>query len=226
MQKQDWTWTTPRFPHPARLVRWGHFGTPVLVFPTAGGDFEEIERFQLVGALTQLIDGGRIKVYSVDALAVRARLAGTTSVDDSYDSFLYEEVLQRVRTDCQDPRIQPMLVGASLGAATAVGTLLRHPDSFRAAIGLSGVYRTEICSDPMLDGVAALSVSRIEQLKGRPITLGAGAGDYENPIQSKRLADALGAKGIACRFKSWGPARDRTWSTWREQLPGLLGELL
>ena len=24
------------------MVRWGHFGQPVLVFPTAGGDFEEI----------------------------------------------------------------------------------------------------------------------------------------------------------------------------------------
>ena len=97
MQKQAWTWTTSRFPQTARLVRWGHFGMPVLIFPTAGGDFEEIERFQLVAALGPLIDGGRIKVYSVDALAVRARLSSTPSIDDRFDSFLYEEVLQRIR---------------------------------------------------------------------------------------------------------------------------------
>jgi esterase/lipase superfamily enzyme len=220
MQKQAWTWTSTRFPHPARLVRWGHFGVPVLIFPTAGGDFEEIERFQLVAALGSLIDGGRIKVYSVDGLAARARLAASANIDERFDSFLYEEVLQRVRADCQDARIEPMLVGATLGAATAISTLMRHPDAFRAAIGMSGVYGDTI------NEVADLSVSRLEQLKGCPITLGTGGGDYENPSDSKRLADALGAKGIPCRCKYWGPARDRTWSTWRDQLPGLLGELL
>ena len=41
------------------LVRWGSFGTPVLVFPTAGGDAEEIERFHLVDACAELIDAGQ-----------------------------------------------------------------------------------------------------------------------------------------------------------------------
>jgi esterase/lipase superfamily enzyme len=219
MQKQAWTWTTTRFPQPARLVRWGHFGVPVLIFPTAGGDFEEIERFQLVASLGSLIDNGRIKVYSVDGLAARARLAATTNIDDRFDSFLYEEVLQRIRTDCQAPRIEPMLVGAALGAATAVRTLCRHPESFRGAIGLSGVYNDTI------NYVTALSDIQLGQLRGRPITLGTGAGDLENPTESTRLADVLGAKGIQCRLKYWGPGSDHTWSAWREQLPGLLGEL-
>src|SRR5882724_6205619 len=56
MQKQAWTWTTRRLPQPGRMARWGHFGTPVVIFPTAGGDFEEIERFQLIAALGELID--------------------------------------------------------------------------------------------------------------------------------------------------------------------------
>ena len=220
MQKQAWTWSTSRFPQTARMVRWGHFGAPVLIFPTAGGDFEEIERFQLVAALAPLIDGGRIKVYSVDALAVRARLSGTTNIDDRFDSFLYEDVLQRVRLDCQDARMEPMLVAASLGAETAVSTLFRHPDSFRGAIGMSGVY------DDAIRYVTTLAGSQLEQLRGRSISLGTGAGDYEIPAESKRLADALGAKSIPCRFHDWGRGRDHTWSTWREQLPGLLGELL
>jgi esterase/lipase superfamily enzyme len=42
------------------MARWGHFGVPVVIFPTGGGDFEEIERFQLIAALGELIDGGRI----------------------------------------------------------------------------------------------------------------------------------------------------------------------
>jgi esterase/lipase superfamily enzyme len=250
MQKQAWTWTTPRLPQPARMARWGHFGAPVLIFPTAGGDFEEIERFQLVAALGGLIDGGRIKVYSIDAVAVRAWLAATTSVrecvslEERYDTFLYEEVLQRIRVDCQDDHLEPILVGASLGAATAVTTLCRHSDSFRAAIGLSGVYGgrahlwRECCaaspqaalSDTVwlspIAYVATLGGPQLAQLKRRRITLGSGAGDYENPADSRQLADAFGSKGIACRLDLWGPARGHTWSTWRDLLPGLLAEQL
>jgi esterase/lipase superfamily enzyme len=96
MQKRDWTWTSSRLSQPARMARWGHFGTPVLIFPTAGGDFEEIERFELIGALSGLIDQGRIKVYSVDGLCVRAWLSAKSPTQEecarletSYDSYLY-----------------------------------------------------------------------------------------------------------------------------------------
>ncbi len=63
------------------LVRWGHWGQPVLVFPTAGGDAEEIERMQVIAALAPLIEAGRIKVYSCDSLAGRAFAAAAGSVD-------------------------------------------------------------------------------------------------------------------------------------------------
>src|SRR5690349_21730968 len=156
MQKQAWSWTTHRLPAPGRLARWGHFGAPVLIFPTAGGDFEEIERFQLLAALSELIEGGRMKAYSVDGLSVRASLAGSSRTTCAvaatpasavagdpasiYDSFLHEEVLQRIREDCQDPHIEPILAGASRGACVAIATLCRHPDSFHAAVGVSGIY--------------------------------------------------------------------------------------
>ena len=44
-------WYSERVERDVDLVRWGSFGTPVLVFPTAGGDAEEIERFHLVDAV-------------------------------------------------------------------------------------------------------------------------------------------------------------------------------
>jgi esterase/lipase superfamily enzyme len=239
MQKQAWTWTTRRLPQPARLARWGHFGTPVVIFPTAGGDFEEIERFQLIAALGELIDAGRIKAYSTEGAAVRAWLSATTSkpdcarLQDRYDSFVYEEVLQRIREDCHDDRIEPILAGASLGAFAALSGICRHPDSFRAAIGLSGVYDVshrycgeESAAFSPLARLETLKGPRLEQLRRRAIILGSGEGDYENPADSRRLADACAAKGIPCRLSLWGPARDHTWSTWREMLPRLLAAQL
>lgn len=228
MQKQAWTWPTPRLPEPGRLVRWGHFGTPVLIFPTAGGDFEEIERFNLISALAELLDRGRIKAYSVAGIGVRAWLADRSSpvdcerMQDRYDSYVYEEVLPRIRKDCQDERIEPILVGASLGAAVAVNTLCRHPESFRTAIGLSGAY--EPAHSPVSPLAQALSEPLLERLRHRTIILGTGAGDYENPAESRWLSDVLASKRIPCRLSLWGPTRDHTWVTWREMLPPLLAE--
>ena len=44
-------WHSDRVQREVTLVRWGNFGQPVIVFPTAGGDAEEIERMHLVGAV-------------------------------------------------------------------------------------------------------------------------------------------------------------------------------
>ena len=223
------------------MVRWGHFGTPVLIFPTAGGDFDEIERFHLIDSLGDLIDRGRMKAYSVDGLWVRAWLSGKAPPDgervyDHYDSFVYEEALQRIRKDCQDPRIEPILVGASLGASVAVGTLCRHPDSFRGVIGLSGIYG--LIEDPYagsgeqptalapLAGIAHLAGQPLERLRQRVIILGCGEGEYEAPADSRRLSEILAAQGVACRLSLWGSARDHTWSSWRALLPAILADQL
>src|SRR4051794_36731552 len=76
------SWFSERLEQPIGLARWGHYGTPVLVFPTAGGDAEEIERNGVIGALWPMIEAGRIKVYSCDSVAGRAMGAKTGSSRD------------------------------------------------------------------------------------------------------------------------------------------------
>ncbi|MDH3433070.1 MAG: hypothetical protein OEM60_04400, partial [Gammaproteobacteria bacterium] len=79
MKKDVTRWYSQRLEQEMPLVRWGHFGTPVLLFPTAGGDAEEVERFHLIRVLEPLIDEGRIKVYSTDSVAGRTWVSGDHS---------------------------------------------------------------------------------------------------------------------------------------------------
>src|SRR5271169_6161867 len=72
--KKSERWFSDRLQNEITLVRCGTFGRPVLVFPSAGGDAEEIDRFGLVGACGQLLAGGRIKLYSVDSVAGQAMI--------------------------------------------------------------------------------------------------------------------------------------------------------
>lgn len=240
--KETTSWYSPRIEQEIRLARWGHYGTPVLLFPTAGGDAEEVERFQLVAALWPLIESGRIKLYSCDSVAGRAWIDETQSpfyrarMQNLYDACVRHELVTAIRSDCRSDDIEIVTAGASIGAFNAVASLCRHPDVFRAAVGMSGTYDLEnwlhgeffddfyFCSPlhylPNLeDG------EQLERLRRRFILLAYGQGRWEDPDESWRLADVLGTKDIPNRVDAWGPEWDHDWPTWCAMLPVYLADL-
>jgi len=234
-------WYSERLREHVRVVRWGHWGRPVLVFPTAGGDAEEIERFHLVGALWPLIDSGRIKVYSCDSVAGRAWL-DNPSIDyccwlqNQFDGFVYHEVVPAIFNDCQGP--QPIVAaGASMGAYNSVTSLCRHPDVFTTAIGMSGVYDLErslygrfsmdfYYSSPMHFIPNLEEGHQLQALRDCFVILAYGKGRWEHPDQSWRMAHVLGARGIPNRVDVWGQEYDHDWPAWREMLPTYLADVI
>ena len=144
--KKKSSWYSTRVEQEMQLVRWGSYGKPVLVFPTAGGDAEEIERFLMIKALWTLIEDGKIKVYSVDSIAGKAWLSGDHSpqycslLQNRFDAFIYSEVAPAIREDCRSSDIEIITAGSSIGAFNALATLCRHPDAFSTAVCMSGTY--------------------------------------------------------------------------------------
>jgi esterase/lipase superfamily enzyme len=142
-------WYSGRVESDVTVVRWGHYGRPVIIFPTAGGDAEEIERMLVIDALGELIDAGRIKVYSCDSVAGYAMLRGDGSpgyraaVLNGFHAFVREEMIPAIWADCMSPGAEVIACGASIGAFNAVAMLCRHPDVVSLAIGMSGTYDVE-----------------------------------------------------------------------------------
>lgn len=234
-------WRSERVGVDFNLVRWGTFGTPVLIFPTAGGDFEEIERFHLIDALAPLLGEGRIKAYSVDSLNGRAFLTGADSrhsgwMMNAFDEAIRYEVVPAIATDCGADSIEVISAGASIGAFNALEVLCRHPEVFRAALCVSGTYdltkwlRGHITSDfyfssplhylPTLD-----EGEQLNQLRQRFVLFCHGQGRAEDPGESWRAASILGQKGIPNRVDEWGPEWPHDWTSWREMFPRYLDEL-
>lgn len=240
MRKDVLRWHSPRVDQPVQLVRWGSFGAPVLLYPTAGGDAEEAERFHLVGALGELIDSGRIKVYSTDSIAGQAWTSGRHPAEycallqNRFDAMVYHEIVPAIRHDCRTPDIEIIATGASIGAFNAVATVCRHPDAFRLAIGMSGTYdlskylQGHFIQDfhfaSPLHFLPGLDGPLLHQLQKRLILLPTGEGEYEDIGESWRMAAALGAKGVPNRVDSWGREWRHDWDTWRAMLPRYLGE--
>jgi esterase/lipase superfamily enzyme len=234
-------WYSERIQSHANLVRWGNYGKPVLVFPTAGGDAEEIERMGLVDAAGGFIDAGRVKLYSCDSVAGAVMLRGDGSVRyraallNRFHEFVRHEVIPAIRVDCHSDDIGVITTGASIGAFNAVAMVCRYPDAVHAAVGLSGTYDV---SRFIGDGggedlyfatpsyfLPGLSGEQLELLRTRFIILASGEGRWENIGESWRLADVLGSKGIPNRVDSWGWDADHDWPTWRRMLPTYLDQL-
>lgn len=224
-----------------RLVRWGHWGSPVLIFPTAGGDAEEIERHGMIDALGGLIEAGRIKVFSVDSIAGRSWLRREDPrhsmwLQNRFDEAVYGEIVPAIRTDCRDDAAEIITAGASIGAFNAVAALCRHPDVFRLAVGMSGTYDLSpwlwghwsddfYYSSPLhyLPGLA--DGSQLDRLRTRFLVLATGRGAWEDEGETWKIAHVLGEKGIPNRVDLWSEGHDHSWPTWREMLPLYLDDL-
>lgn len=233
-------WHSDRMQRSITLARWGHFGLPVLVLPTAGGDAEEIERRQIIDRLWPLIDGGAIKVYSCDSIAGAAMAANEGSIAhrcwlfNTFQQAVAEEVVPAIRAD--SPGAEEVIVGgASIGAFNALALICRYPHLFRSAICMSGTYDVErfiggftddlFFSSP-LHFLPGLEGPTLDTLRQRFVVLASGSGAWENIGDSWRAAGVLGSKGVPNRVDDWGPDYEHDWPTWWEMLPQYVEQAL
>ncbi len=239
--KQNMRWYSERMNLEIDVVRWGTFGTPLLLFPTAGGDAEEIERFHLIDALAPLITSGRIKVYSCDSLAGRAMLEQKPArycawLLNQFQLFIRHEMVPAIHTDCNTKDLEVIVTGSSIGAFNSLAVLCRYPDVFSTAICMSGTYDMQrfltgdlgedfYYSSP-LHFLPGLKGEQLETLRKRFVLLASGQGRAENIGESWRVADALGRQGIPNRVDPWGEEWNHDWPTWRRMLPQYLEEIL
>jgi esterase/lipase superfamily enzyme len=234
-------WYSERMGRESTLVRWGTYGQPVLIFPTAGGDAEEIERMHLVRVVRPLIDRGLIKVYSCDSVAGMGlvRAEGTPRyrmwLQNQFHQYVRHEVVPAIRQDCKDPNLEVWTGGASIGAFHAVAVTCRFPDVFSRAIGMSGTYdlrrfykcdphefNDDFWASSPAHFMSILGGAHLDMLKRRFILMPSGEGRAEDIGESFKMATALGKKGVPNRVDSWGREWPHDWDTWRKMLPQYL----
>jgi esterase/lipase superfamily enzyme len=221
------------------VAAYGHYGRPVLAFPSERSRAWDWQDNGMVGAIGGLIDDGRVKLYCVDsfdsaswsndalALEQRAQQHGR------YESWILDQVLPFIHDDTAGAT-EVVTVGISLGAFHAVNFALKRADVFPLAIGLSGNYDPAAWSswgergeaayfNNPLDYVEHMGGDHLEWLRSRlSILLVCGQGMWEDSTgaleSTKRLAGVLGAKGIRHELDLWGHDVPHDWPSWRAQI--------
>jgi len=235
MKVEHHVWHTARLGRDMGVRVYGHWGAPVLVFPTSGGDEFEFERQGMLDALGSHVDGGRVKLFCVNSVNNQswydkgAHPRHRSYVQAMYDAYVAEEVVPFVYDHCRTKGIAITATGASFGAYHAVNSLLKHPQTFRRCIGLSGVYDLRRFMDGdyddnfyfnnPVDYVPNLPDGYfLDHLKGCDIRLATGHGPWEDSGPTYQLSAVLRARGIPHSVDDWGADGGHDWPYWKRQL--------
>jgi esterase/lipase superfamily enzyme len=229
-------WYSPSLNKHMEIVTYGHYGFPLLLFPTAAADYLEYERFYLIESIKDVIESGKVKVFSINSINRESWMNPHLHPHDrairqmQFNQYVTEEVVPYIWNSCQG-RIGIITSGASLGAYHAANQLFRRPDLFDGMIAMSGNFNIRNFTDGYYDEniyfndpLAYLSNLTDEHILGQlraksHIHLVSGQGSYENPQSSRDLANVLGSKGIPHELDLWGFDMPHDWPTWRRMLP-------
>src|SRR4051812_37926480 len=146
MRRDYHRWYSGRVGRDMGVVVYGHWGPPLIMFPTSGGDEWEYERQGTIGAIADLIEGGRVKAFCVnvnhgDSFAnYGAHPLHRSWMQRQYDAYIRHEVIPFVRDSCRSDDTGVWTMGASLGGYHAANTLFKYPDVVKRCLALSGVY--------------------------------------------------------------------------------------
>ena len=222
------------------VIRYGHWGRPVLVFPAERGRAWDFENNGMTGAVADLIDAGRVKLYCVDSydaaswsnqdipLEERARRHGR------YESWIVGDVVPWIYRDCAGQPAEVVTLGCSLGAFHAANFALKRADLFPLALCFSGNYDptswngwgergNEAYFNNPLDYVVNLTGDHLEWLREQvSLLLVCGQGQWEDTTgalaSTKRFAALLAGQGIKYELDLWGHDVPHDWPSWRIQL--------
>lgn len=222
------------------IAVYGHYGFALLLVPTAAADYLEYERFQLIDALSDFINSGKVKVFSINSINNESWM--NDSVEPrrkiirhrQFNDYVYEEVIPFIKTHTSN-ETQIIICGASFGALHSMNLFLKRPDLLNGVIAMSGVYDlTEYTKGYYDEDVYFNSPQHyipnltdhftLEQIrKSNHIHIFTGSGAYEDPGAAGRFAKILYDKGINYELDVWGNEWPHDWNTWRNVLPHYLG---
>lgn len=240
MERYTTSWYSPRLEREMPIAAYGHWGFALLLVPTAAADFLEYERFQLIDSIRPFIDGGKVKVYSVNSMNKESWLnyevhpRHKTWIHNQFNYYIFDEVIPFIKST-SSPDTPIIICGASFGALHSMNLFLKRPDLINGVLALSGVYDlTEYTKGYFDDDVYFNSPQHympnltnhdtLEQIRrSHHIHIFSGSGPYEAPDAARSFASILYNKGIHYELDIWGTEWRHDWDTWRYVLPHYLG---
>jgi esterase/lipase superfamily enzyme len=220
-----------------RILAYGHYGRPVVAFPSENGEAADWEERGMVEALARLLDAGRLKLYCIPSFDRESWTRGDLSLEaraerhGHYERWVLTRLVPFVQTDSHTHEL--IATGTSFGAYHAANFCLKRADLFPLALCLSGVYDVSVqgggergdavyFNNPM-DYVGHLDGDHLDWLRAQAsLLLVCGQGQWEDTTgaleSTRRFGSLLAAKGIRHEVDLCGHDVPHDWPAWRRQI--------
>jgi esterase/lipase superfamily enzyme len=228
---------SPELGRKVHVWRYGHFGPPLVVFPSAAGFAHEWQQQGMIDVLAPFIEAGRLKVYCPESNVAEAWTRKENPPEwrlerhHAYERFVTDTLVPAVRADLRQPDARLWTAGCSLGATYAANMALKRPDIFSWALCLSGRYALghfmeghaslDLYLNSPLAYVPGLHGAALDRVRAQTsISLVCGRGKWEEGCIEETIAlgDVLEEKGIPHVTDIWGSDVSHDWAWWRRQL--------
>jgi esterase/lipase superfamily enzyme len=221
------------------IATYGFYGFALLMIPTAGADYLEYERFQLIDELTPFINAGKLKVFSINSINKESWMNNEMLPEhkairqNQFNQYVYTEVVPFIRNNTSYNTLI-FTCGASLGALHAMNLFLKRPDLLNGTISMSGVYDLteytrgfwdqQVYYNSPIHYIPNLTDNWfLDKIKAsHHIHIYSGSGEHEDPEANRRFSQVLWKKGIWHDLEIWGTDIKHDWPTWRSMLPNIL----
>ena len=210
----------------------GHFGTPVIMFPTSQGSYTQNADFHLNGSISWFTDNGKLKLFNVETIDNLSFYNKNISAYDRirnyelYVQFLVQEFIPYIQKTHNTHRVA--VAGASFGGYHAANFAFRYPDLVSHLFCLSGAFSIRNFMDGIQDELVYFNcpdefVKNDEAWKYKHIHIVLSTSDRDICLEpTRRMAAILTAKGINHWYdeQKW---IDHDWVLWRMVFPTFIG---
>ncbi|SEL00610.1 Esterase/lipase superfamily enzyme [Maribacter orientalis] len=210
----------------------GHWGHPILMFPSSGGQFTQNTDFGLVDSVMNFIEEGKVKIYNVETIDMMSfyddHMDSGTKIHnyELYMQFLKNELIPYIQKECNTHRIG--VSGVSFGGFHAANAAFRFPDLISHYIGMSAAFNIRSMT-PQSDDMRIYYncpdeyMLHEESWKYDHMQIVLGTSDWDICLDKNRNMSAiLKRKGITHWYdeKKW---IDHDWPLWKMMFPEYLG---
>lgn len=244
MKTEYHKWYSERLNRDMELKVYGHNGKPFIIFPCQNGRFYESEDFGMIGALSGLINDGRIKVFTIDGIDSESWANYEMHPYDrgirysQYEGYLMNEFVPFVRNHCRTPDIKIATAGFSMGGYHAANFFFKHPHVFDVTISLSAIYDLKMYvgdyvdnnvyyNSPILYLANLQDENLLNSIREGKIVISCGRGRWEEEMLADiaEIRVTLERKQIPAWIDLWGDDVDHDWPWWKKMMPYFIDKL-
>lgn len=237
MKYEETTWFSTRLNRNMNIKIYGHYGVPVILFPSFNKDNTEFHDNGMIDAIADYINDGKIKLFCLQSND--SDTVASTSWDNNhrahlleqYFEYLIQEVLPFVY-DKNGGHCLPLVSGVSMGASHAAIAFFRRPDLFMGILGLSGGYdvahffngymNSDIYNNSPTTFLENMDRNHeyIGIYNSKKMIFVCGQGSFEHLVLYANywLRDILNYKNIEAWYDILDNSNIHDWSSWNKQM--------